>query len=54
MQYAPNVRRAQGTTKSRPAMKKISTVQKFSTEQISLTKECEWKDGDRGGLVEWK
>ena len=24
------------------------------TERISLTKECEWKDGDRGGLAEWK
>jgi len=23
-----------------------------STERISLTKECGWKDGDRGGLVE--
>jgi hypothetical protein len=22
------------------------------TEQISLTKECGWKDGDRGGLAE--
>jgi hypothetical protein len=25
-----------------------------STERISLTKECGWKDGDRGGLVEWE
>jgi hypothetical protein len=26
-----------------------------STERISLlTKECEWKDGDRGGLAEWE
>jgi hypothetical protein len=24
------------------------------TERISLTKECEWKDGDRGGLAEWE
>jgi hypothetical protein len=24
------------------------------TEQISLTKECGWKDGDRGGLADWK
>jgi hypothetical protein len=23
-----------------------------STERISLTKECGWKDGDRGGLAE--
>ena len=23
------------------------------TERISLTKECGWKDGDRGGLAEW-
>jgi hypothetical protein len=25
-----------------------------STERISLTKECGWKDGDRGGLAEWE
>ena len=24
------------------------------TERISLTKECGWKDGDRGGLAEWE
>jgi hypothetical protein len=24
----------------------------LSTEQRSLTKECGWKDGDRGGLAE--
>ena len=24
------------------------------TERISLTKECGWKDGDRGGSAEWK
>ena len=24
-----------------------------STERISLTKECGWKDGGRGGLAEW-
>jgi hypothetical protein len=24
------------------------------TERLSLTKECGWKDGDRGGLAEWK
>jgi hypothetical protein len=24
------------------------------TERQSLTKECEWKDGDRGGLAEGK
>ena len=22
--------------------------------RISLTKECGWKDGDRGGLAEWE
>jgi hypothetical protein len=25
-----------------------------STERRSLTKECGWKDGDRGGLAEWE
>jgi hypothetical protein len=25
-----------------------------STERISLSKECGWKDGDRGGLAEWE
>jgi hypothetical protein len=25
-----------------------------STGRISLTKECGWKDGDRGGLAEWE
>jgi hypothetical protein len=25
-----------------------------STERISLTEECGWKDGDRGGLAEWE
>ena len=25
-----------------------------STERISLTKECGWKDGDRGDLAEWE
>jgi hypothetical protein len=25
-----------------------------STERISLTKECGWKDGDRGGLAKWE
>jgi hypothetical protein len=24
------------------------------TERKSLTKECGWKDGDRGGLAEWQ
>ena len=24
------------------------------TERKSLTKECGWKDGDRGGLAEWE
>ena len=24
------------------------------TERISFTKECGWKDGDRGGLAEWE
>jgi hypothetical protein len=24
------------------------------TERISAHKECEWKDGDRGGLAEWE
>jgi hypothetical protein len=24
------------------------------TERISLTQECGWKDGDRGGLAEWE
>jgi hypothetical protein len=24
------------------------------TERISLTKECGWKDGDRGGLAQWE
>src|SRR6202008_3931864 len=32
MRYAPNVRRAQGTRKRRPAMKKISTVHAFGSE----------------------
>src|SRR5882672_1343747 len=32
MRYAPNVRRARGTIKRRPAMKKISTVQVFGNE----------------------
>src|SRR3984893_1822805 len=32
MRYAPNVRRARGTMKRRPAMKKISTVQVFGNE----------------------
>src|ERR1017187_6193876 len=32
MRYAPNVRRARGTKKRRPAMKKISTVQVFGNE----------------------
>src|SRR5450755_758930 len=32
MRYAPNVRRAQGTKKRRPAMKKTSTVQAFQNE----------------------
>src|SRR6202162_889138 len=32
MRYAPNVRRAQGTKKRRPAMKKTSTVQVFKSE----------------------
>src|SRR3984957_20783725 len=32
MRYAPKVRRAQGTKKRRPAMKKISTVQRVRNE----------------------
>ena len=24
------------------------------TERKSLTKECGWKDGDRGGLAQWQ
>src|ERR1700722_19010622 len=32
MRYAPNVRRARGTRKRRPAMKKISTVHAFGSE----------------------
>src|SRR6201997_3985800 len=32
MRYAPNVRRARGTKKRRPAMKKISTVHAFGSE----------------------
>src|SRR5690349_21066216 len=32
MRYAPNVRRARGTKKRRPAMKKISTVQIFESK----------------------
>jgi hypothetical protein len=32
MRYAPNVRRARGTKKRRPAMKKINTVQIFESE----------------------
>src|SRR5260221_13114109 len=32
----------------------VFTGQHTSTERISLTKECGWKDGDRGGLAEWE
>src|SRR6202166_5005432 len=32
MRYAPNVRRAQGTKKRRPAMRKITTVHVFKNE----------------------
>src|SRR3984957_15848660 len=36
--YAPNVRRAQGTKKRRPAMKKITTVQVFKNEILKEQK----------------
>src|SRR3984957_3611776 len=38
MRYAPNVRRAQGTKKRRPAMKKITTVQVFKNEILKEQK----------------
>src|SRR4029077_1608372 len=38
MRYAPNVRRAQGTMKRRPTMKKISTEQTFKSEILKKQK----------------
>src|ERR1700688_3057483 len=62
MRYAPNARRARGTKKRRPAMKKISTVQIFKREifkEQSLTIGLDLGDrwscycilDDAGGIV---